>query len=121
MKAIQARLIRYRNAAIPVAAVVALAGWMGACSDGGTEPPAAEGPTLLATVRALDGGSVDGLSATWTSTTTGASSSGPVGADGRIEFRLPDAAGIGELVIDGPEPRAYHPFMFPVAVTRYTL
>ena len=100
------------SAALRIGALAALgAVAMAACeSDPSTPEP---GPPIDGRVVTVDGASPSGLSVTWRTAQTPAGVTAAVQADGTFSIQPADGATTGEILVDGPSPRAYHPFLFP--------
>ena len=104
-----------------------MTGWRGASGDwvlflgvslllvGCEDDPAMPdpGPPIQGRVVAVDGGDITGLTVTWRTDETPAGVSGSILGDGTFTLQPADASESGELLIDDPAPRAYHPFLFP--------
>lgn len=87
--------------------------------DGLIEGPTSEGgqylPVLRGQAYAAGGGDLSGLWATWHPAGDTVVDSARVNADGTFEIHTTTPDSAGELLIDGPEPRAFHPFLYPFA------
>jgi hypothetical protein len=57
---------------------------------------------------------VAGLTASWRA--EGSTDSAPVAADGSFSIRITTLNTAEALLVDGPEPRAYHPSLFPFRI-----
>ena len=101
-----------------VAVVGALAAGLitGGC-DAGTDPFDDDLRPIEVRVHALGGGAIEGLTATWTPTGAEAVDSVRIGTDGRVTLPR-SSAGPGDLRIDGPEPRDFHPILLPIDPAR---
>ncbi|MGD2071157.1 MAG: hypothetical protein PVI57_20990 [Gemmatimonadota bacterium] len=98
-----------RSSAILVAVALALG-----CSDDGTGPSGnASFPVLRGTVHAVGGGDPSDLWAVWSVDDGAPPDSGRVGADGTFRIETSRAELDGELLVDGPGPREFHPFLHP--------
>lgn len=71
-------------------------------------------PVLRGRVHMLPGGGLSGLRAHWRA--EGSDDSAPVGADGTFAIRVSTLRTAGELLVDGPEPRAFHPSLYPFSI-----
>ena len=90
-------------------AAIALAGV--ACGDDTSAP--LPGPPIEGRVVPVDGGALTGLTVSWRTEETPGGASAAVGEDGTFSIQPADAAETGEILVDGPAPRAFHPFLFP--------
>lgn len=92
-----------------------------ACGDDGAGPIDPGGGLLLTgSVHAVGGGDVEGIWAIWRVEGSRVADSSRVEADGTFSIRASTGGAStqtgsvrGELLIDGPEPRNFHPFLFP--------
>lgn len=93
-----------------------IAGAMAGCAD---DPTDVSGVTITVTghVHALDSTPVGSLQAHWRTTDGQIVASVPVLADGTFSLSTPAPEAYGEILIDGPEPRSFHPFLFPYRAT----
>lgn len=90
---------------------------LAACGENGTGPPdPGDGPVLRGTVHAVGDESPDGLWAVWRTEDGGTADSARVQSDGDFEIQASRMDSEGELLVDGTEPRTFHPFLFPFHV-----
>jgi hypothetical protein len=101
-----------------ILAMISLAFTVSCTPDGLIEGPSASGGTYLAVLRghayAVGGGDVSGLSAMWRPAGGTVVDSAQVAADGSFSIQTTTADRSGTLVIDGPEPRRFEPFEYPL-------
>lgn len=87
---------------------------LAACGENGTGPPdPGDGPVLQGTVHAVGGESPDELWAVWRTQDGEAADSARVQTDGGFEIQASRMETEGELLVDGSEPRTFHPFLLP--------
>ncbi|MCG6989295.1 MAG: hypothetical protein LJF06_14100 [Gemmatimonadetes bacterium] len=111
--------MRHRAAgAIVLLVIVAVAVFTPSCAPGGLiEAPSGRGgqymPVLRGQAYAVGGGDLSGLWATWHPAGDTVVDSARVGTDGRFEIHTTTPHGEGALLIDAPDPRTFHPFLYP--------
>lgn len=87
---------------------------LAACGEDGTGPiDPDDGPHLHGTVHAVGGGSPEGLWAVWRTGDGETADSARIQSDGGFEIQASRMDSEGGLLVDGAEPRAFHPFLFP--------
>lgn len=104
---------------VSVATSMLLGALTASCTpDGLIQAPSSQGgqymPVLRGQAYAVGGGDLTGLWATWhPAADSTVVDSARVAADGTFEIHTTTVHGKGELLIDGAEPRAFHPFLYP--------
>lgn len=87
------------------------------CGEAPTAAPAPEVPsieTVQGRVTAVGGGDVAGLLVLWRARGAAAGDSAVVATDGTFELTPSTEDPAGELLIDEPGPRRFHPFLYPL-------
>ncbi len=105
----------FRLSVAPLLACSIVVGGLASCAEESTGP-GSSGRAVTLSVRTLDARALGGLVATWTHFNTGTQVSVAVPPSGVFTLDLPILDGEGELALDGPGPRRYHPFLYPFSV-----